>query len=219
MAAEVLSPLPDAVSARYPHLVFRSVLGSERVAALLAYVVAREKEFRPGVVRNRSSGQHRIDRSLRDCAYLGDIGPVEKPLKTFLGRIARTVTADLHLLEESVAPREFEICAYRDGGHFGPHIDTWETQDPVRIVSCVYYFAATPQRFSGGALRLYGLPTLTGPGSASPSIDLMPETDTMVVFPSWLRHEVLPVRVPSQAWDAGRFAINCWFYRVPAVAD
>jgi hypothetical protein len=144
MAAKVLSPVPGPVPARYPHLVFRSVLGPKRVAALLAYVAAREKEFRPGVVRNRSSGKHRIDRSLRDCAYLGDIGPVENPLKTFLGSVARTVIADLHLLERSVAPREFEICAYRDGGHFGPHIDTWETQDPVRVVSCVYYFAASP---------------------------------------------------------------------------
>jgi SM-20-related protein len=216
MAAEVASRIHGSEPAQCPHLVFRNVLGTKRVAGLLAHVTERETEFRPGVVRDRNSGKRRIDRNLRDCAYLGDLGPFAAPLKAVLEGIAATALADLHLIEPRVAPREFEICAYRDGGHFGPHIDTWETQDRVRIVSCVYYFAATPRRFGGGTLRLYGLPRLTGSEMASPSIDLMPETDTLVVFPSWLRHEVLPVRVPSRAWADGRFAINCWLHRASA---
>ena len=216
MAAKVASRIRGSVPAQCPHLVFRNLLGAERVAALLAYVVAREKEFGPGVVRDRSTGKHRIDEGLRNCTYLRDLGPFEDPLKAFLDGIAATAVADLHLDEPSLAPREFEICAYPDGGRFGPHIDTWETQHRIRAVTCVYYFAATPRRFSGGALRLYGLPTLTGSESVPPSIDLLPETDSLVVFPSWLRHEVLPVRVPSGLWADGRFAINCWFHRLPA---
>jgi Rps23 Pro-64 3,4-dihydroxylase Tpa1-like proline 4-hydroxylase len=44
-------------------------------------------------------------------------------------------------------------------------------------------------------------------------IDINPDTDAMVVFPSWLRHEVLPVHVPSGAWLDRRFTINCWLHR------
>ena len=43
--------------------------------------------------------------------------------------------------------------------------------------------------------------------------DIEPETDSLVAFPSWLRHEVLPVRIPSAAWADGRFTINCWLHR------
>lgn len=42
---------------------------------------------------------------------------------------------------------------------------------------------------------------------------MAPETDTLVAFPSWLRHEVLPVRVPSGDWADCRFSINCWLLR------
>jgi len=40
----------------------------------------------------------------------------------------------------------------------------------------------------------------------------------LVAFPSWLRHEVLPVHVPSGAWRDSRFAINCWLHRARQAA-
>ena len=55
-------------------------------------------------------------------------------------------------------------------------------------------------------------------GAAAPHVDIVPETDTLVVFPSWMSHEVLPVRVPSGAWIDRRFTINCWIHRVGPVA-
>src|SRR2546423_5148826 len=118
-------------------------------------------------------------------------------------------------MEPVVEPKEFEITAYRDGGRFGAHIDTSEKLNRVRVLSCVYYFAATPCRFSGGELRLYGFPAASSKDAAAPPlVDLVPETDTLVAFPSWLRHEVLPVRVPSGAWAEGRFPFNCWIHRL-----
>jgi Rps23 Pro-64 3,4-dihydroxylase Tpa1-like proline 4-hydroxylase len=121
---------------------------------------------------------------------------------------------ELRLNEPGGEPREFEISAYGDGGHFNAHIDTVEVLDRVRILSCVYYFAATPPRFSGGALRLHAFPSRAGAVTdAPPYVDVAPETDTFVAFASWLRHEVLPVRVPSGAWADRRFAINCWIHR------
>jgi Rps23 Pro-64 3,4-dihydroxylase Tpa1-like proline 4-hydroxylase len=39
-----------------------------------------------------------------------------------------------------------------------------------------------------------------------------------VAFPSWLRHEVLPVHVPSGKWSDCRFSINCWMLRAPPAA-
>jgi Rps23 Pro-64 3,4-dihydroxylase Tpa1-like proline 4-hydroxylase len=202
--------------AHCPHVVFRDVLGAEIVARLLDYVAAREKDFTPGVLRNRETGKLRVDTALQDSVYLVDIGAFGAPIEMFARAIAPQALTQLHLNEPNVEPGEFEITAYGHGGHFAAHIDTDERLHRVRILSCVYYFSATPRRFSGGELRLHGFPTLSGKSKVAPPpfVDIVPETDTLVVFPSWLRHEVLPVRVPSGAWADRRFTINCWIHRM-----
>ena len=215
VSPQVASRTHEPASPRCPHLVFRDVLGAPTVAALLDYVTAREADFRPSMLRDRESGQRRIDASRLECLCLRDLGPLKAPIETFVRKIAAPALAQLHLIEPAVEPREFEIATYGDGGHFVAHIDTRETSNRVRILSCVYYFATTPRRFSGGELRLHGFPTLSGADNGSPArVDIVPETDTLVVFPSWLRHEVLPVRQPSGAWADRRFSINCWIHRL-----
>jgi SM-20-related protein len=205
-----------SAAARCPHLLFRDVLGEAALTALLDYAIAQQANFRPAIVRSRKTGEKRVDRDLRNCLSLADVGTFDRPIKGFIRSVAAPVLARQYRIEPGVEPKEFEITAFGDGGHFGNHIDTAERTRRVRILSCVYYFAATPRRFTGGELRLYGLPTLSGSkdGGRVPFVDVMPETDTLVVFPSWLRHEVLPVRVPSGAWADGRFTINCWIHRM-----
>ena len=66
---------------------------------------------------------------------------------------------------------------------FGAHVDTNELTDRVRVISCVYYFARTPGAFGGGELRLYGFPVRSR--NAPVCVDIVPETDTLVAFPSW----------------------------------
>ena len=210
------------VNARCPHRIFRNVLGPETTAALLDYAVSREADFRAGRAYDRRSGGQHIDRTRRDCVLSADLGPFRAPMERFVRSIVAPTLDELRLNEPGGEPREFEISAYGDGGHFNTHIDTVEVLDRVRILSCVYYFAATPPRFSGGALRLHAFPSRSGADAGAPAyVDVEPETDTFVAFASWLRHEVLPVRVPSDAWADRRFAINCWIHRVTerAAAD
>jgi SM-20-related protein len=212
----------SAANARCPHLAFRDVLGAATVADLLDYVTSREKDFAPSSVRNRHSGEKKVDRGLLDALYLDDLGAFRGTIDAVMRSIAGVAVDALHLVEPSVEPRELEMAVYRDGGHFGSHIDTGERLHRVRVLSCVYYFAATPRRFSGGELRLHGLPVLSARqrNASPPYVDIAPETDTLVIFPSWLRHEVLPVRVPSGAWVDSRFTINCWLHRVnPCVSQ
>lgn len=201
--------------ARCPHLIFGNVLGADAVAELLQHVARREADFKPAVIRNRRSGERRVDLRQRDCLFLGELGPFKPMIDSFIRGSVPKMLAELRLGEAAVEPREFEICAYGDGGHFGVHVDTNELIDFVRVLSCVYYFAASPQRFSGGELRLHGLPVLSaGSAAVAPAfVDIAPETDTLVAFPSWMRHEVLPVRLPGGAWADRRFSINCWVLR------
>ena len=206
------SPVQARDTVRCPHVRYRDVLGRAAVAALLDHVVQHRIAFRPAPVRDRGIAKEGVDRASRDGLLLGDLGPFRAPIEAFVRRIAPDAVARLGLTEPAVEPREFEISSYGDGGHFAAHLDTTDLPDRVRILSCVYYFARTPARFSGGILRLHGFPSSSGEGPA-PVVDVVPETDTLIAFPSWLVHQILPVRVPSGAWADRRFAINCWIHR------
>lgn len=198
------------------HVVYRDVLGARAVAALLDYVTLHENDFKPAQVRMRGSGRDAVDLERRDCLLLHDAGPVRQQIEAFVRAIAADALARLRLIEPAVEPREFEISAHGDGGHFMRHIDTIDATDRVRILSAVYYFARTPRRFQGGELRLHRFPNPFATSARAVFVDVAPETDTLVVFPSWLDHEVRPVRVPSGAWADGRFTINCWIHRMSA---
>jgi Rps23 Pro-64 3,4-dihydroxylase Tpa1-like proline 4-hydroxylase len=209
----------SSVDPRCPHLIFRNVLGTDYVQSLLKYVVDRQDDFQTGGMLNRLTGELFVDPKMRISSYLNDLGAFGDPIRVLVDAIAAPALKGLNLIEPAIEPREFVITAYPDGGYIGEHIDTQTGQRRVRILSCIYYFAATPHRFSGGELRLYGFPqrSVAGTEPVRPAfVELAPETDSLIFFPSWLRHEVLPVRVPSGAWADSRFTINCWIHRAEA---
>ncbi len=220
MAIRPVTGACGADAARCPHVIFNNVLGPHAVAGLLDHVAARQAAFQPAVVRDRTTGQRRIDGNLRTSLSIADLGDFASAYRTAVETHAAPALARLQLTEVAVAPRELEINAYGDGGLFAPHIDTNEQSQRVRVLSCVYYFARTPRPFTGGELRIHGLPTLSAGQVAGPPVyvDVAPEPDTMVMFPSWVRHEVMPVGVPSGAWLDGRFTLNCWLHRVAPAA-
>jgi hypothetical protein len=211
-----------AADARCPHVVFEQALGTGRVAALLDHVAARRDDFRPSSIRRRRSATFIVDQELRRSLSLRDLGPFESEIDAVVRSIAGAALAALHIAETAVEPRQFDLVAFRDGDYLRAHIDTTERADKVRVLSCVYYFATTPLGFTGGELRLHGFPRPSAGSRPEPAahVDVAPDTDTLVVFPSMLRHEVLPVHVPSGAWLDSRFTLNCWLHRVqPLAAD
>ena len=79
------------------------------------------------------------------------------------------------------------------------------TQD--RLLSAVYYFHREPKGFSGGQLRLHRFGSNGEPGDY---VDIEPERNSLVVFPSWTTHEVRTVHCPTGQFADYRFAVNCW---------
>ena len=81
-----------------------------------------------------------------------------------------------------------------------------------RRISCVYYFHRTPQRFTGGELKLYDTwITPSGTTGAPPHTTLAPVDNSIVFFPSDAFHEVCPVQADSDAFDDSRFTVTIWF--------
>lgn len=99
--------------------------------------------------------------------------------------------------------REMQMTVHSDGDFYKVHTDDQGEDVAARALSYLYYFHREPKAYEGGALAIHATETFT----------LEPSHDSVVVFPSHLRHEVLPVRVSSGDLADGRFTINGWLWR------
>jgi hypothetical protein len=82
--------LDAATDGNGAHLLYRNVFGPKTVTALLRYVAAREHNFAPAEVRNRSGRCHRTDPTVRNCYRLADLADFEPLFRARLKRIGVT---------------------------------------------------------------------------------------------------------------------------------
>lgn len=195
---------------------YRDFLGPDEHRALLDWAIAHRERFEPA----RLTG-HVVDPKRRIAERLNDLGPhravLERRLKDNLADIFRRTGTRAFEVEHY----ELEIAAHGDGAFFAHHSDIPvgvgrkplggdKTGKQDRLVSAVYYFHREPKRYSGGTLRLYRLGDLQAEGDF---VELEPEQNSLVVFPSWARHEVRRVSCPDCAFEDYRFAVNAWLCR------
>ncbi|MBX9634968.1 MAG: 2OG-Fe(II) oxygenase [Magnetospirillum sp.] len=190
-----------------PHRVIRNFLGPDLVNQLLALAEANQDAFKPAGV-----GDGILDPEIRVSLLLRDLGPLREVLKARFRAIMDHAVAELRLAPFDLGRVEIELAAHGDGAFFGRHIDTRtgptdNTMD--RALTGVLYFHAQPKNYGGGQLRLH---SILPPEQGGCVQDITPERDMLLLFPSWLPHEVRPIVCPSGAFMDSRFAINCWFW-------
>jgi SM-20-related protein len=171
-----------------------------------------ETTFRPAII-----GQAVYDPSFRNSLSVNDlVNNLEATTAELRQRILHMVPTFIRDL--SVTPFEpsalsIEVASHNDGAFYKRHVDTfvaYERENADRLLSAVYYFYSAPKGFSGGALRLH---SLFESEQEDGFIDVEPNQNSLVVFPSWMPHEVLPISCPSKRFSDSRFAINCWILR------
>lgn len=193
----------------FAHAVIENFLEPALVERLLCHVETSRDRFAPTTVR-QSEGT-RVDPTARISLGLEDLGvcqePVERDLRAAEPMLRERIGMGAYALQDI----ELQIAAHGDGAFFCRHSDSYKGWGIHRVISGVYYFHRQPCGFSGGALRLY---PLTGEGHA----DIAPAHNSLVVFPSFVQHEVMPVACPSRDFMDSRFAVNCWFRKAPRPA-
>jgi Rps23 Pro-64 3,4-dihydroxylase Tpa1-like proline 4-hydroxylase len=191
-----------------PFVVIRDFLPSARAAALLDWAIENEVKFQPTTVR-RGTGQ-RTDPALRISVSTGKFEPLKGEICTqFLDRTPHLI-GGLRINAMPISATELELVAHNDGAFYSRHIDLATGADAkgelIRFLSAVYYVHGQPKAFSGGALRFHRF----GAQSIEDFVDVAPEHNTLVAFPSWAVHEVMPVSCPSRTFADSRFAVNIW---------
>jgi Rps23 Pro-64 3,4-dihydroxylase Tpa1-like proline 4-hydroxylase len=185
-------------------------LGSQMVDRLLDYAQSHRDSFAvSGVGRKENK---RIDLTLRRSMALKELGDLEDELRGRAREALPAMFQQLGAARFEPSKFELEIVAHGDGAFYARHRDTNISSGPPlsnrRIISAVYYFHRLPKSFSGGALRIYSFA-----GADDVFVDVEPVNDTLIFFPSWFPHEVLPVVCPSGRFEDSRFAVNCWVRR------
>jgi len=201
-------PEDSAASGNRPVCVHREFLDGGTAGALLDYALARRELFQPTRVgikeRMRDDPGHRISLATRD------LGPFTQTLTDRVAAVVPAMVTSLAMSRVKIARVELEMVAHGDGAFYGRHVDLnpHRATETIRALSGVFYLHAQPRRFSGGQLRLYP----SASGTVDRFIDVEPDHNSFVAFPSWLLHEVMPVRCPSGLFQDSRFSVNCWVH-------
>jgi hypothetical protein len=179
---------------------------------LLDHVLACQGEFKESAVIG-SKGHGAPDHEVRRSRTLW--GPRLEEVWSLFDRPLRgmlpAVRQELGIPWFPVGPLERQLTAHGNDGFFAPHVDTGDPAIASRRISCVYYFHASPRRFTGGELKLYDTwVTPTGSTGAGTYTTLTPLDNSMVFFPSDAFHEVCPVQLETDAFGNSRFAVTIW---------
>jgi SM-20-related protein len=198
-----------------PYARYRDFLDSITHASLLAWTMENEAKFEPSsVLSTFVQDDNKPDPTLRTSLRASDFGPMKALFRQRLLNFLPTLIGDLRVTPFEPSDVELELVANNDGAFFKRHIDTFmgdARKASDRVLSAVYYYHAEPKAFSGGALRLYDFSSKEAEGNFT---DVQPEQNTLLVFPSWASHEVLPVTCPSRRFSDSRFNVNCWVHRL-----
>ncbi len=191
------------------HCIIDGFLGETAANELLEFALANEAGFEPSQVYNNEIGSGVRPETRHSYRFGGDWKPQRKAFRRAIEERIEEIVSGAGSAGFRPDLMEIELVATRDGGLFTRHIDTRtrvQDRETDRIVSAVYYFHREPAGFTGGDLIMHALV-----GDETKPIE--PKHDRLAVFTSIAPHEVAPTSVPGDAFEDGRFSINCWLHR------
>lgn len=195
----------------------RDFLTTRELRSLTKYVLAHEADFTPSTVVPDGVPEAETDLSYRKSRVLYDLGEYGALIQERLLALLPEVLAVFQREEFPIANVDIQITASNNGDFFKVHRDNSAVEPldiPLREVTYVYYFNTEPKAFSGGQLRLYNSRDGEVQNSGSQNAKtITPRQNTLVLFPSFYDHEVLPVRCPTGKFANSRFTVNGWVIR------
>jgi Rps23 Pro-64 3,4-dihydroxylase Tpa1-like proline 4-hydroxylase len=179
-------------------------LTAAQAQRLLQYVQEQERNF---VSTTNSANDANYRRSMVLYAF-----PEFAELMTKrINEITPFILTYLRLDSFSPSKIEIQLTLHNDGNYYKIHNDNGSPDCANRVLTFVYYFYREPKQFSGGELVLYDSKVENNCYVAATTFKTVkPQNNSIVFFPSYYMHEVLPVSCPSQAFLDSRFTLNGW---------
>jgi SM-20-related protein len=203
--ATALGLFPKNVTVERAHYIrIPSFLTEDENRTVLNYALGKQSSFEASTVDTGVSGYRQSQVIFR----LDDLGVTfEQRIREILPEVLKYFGLPL----PSKATFETQLSSHNDGGYFKIHNDNGSPRTANRLLTYIYYFHRQPSAFTGGKLRLYDSKIEARAWVAAETfIELEPENNALLMFPSRLMHEVLPISCRSRAFADGRFTLNGW---------
>jgi len=138
-----------------------------------------------------------------------EIGAIGETLRGALTPLLREKAPEtLALLDNGGAAIDMHAQIHGDGDFFGPHCDLKADAAHERLLSFVYYMHSQPRRFTGGDLLIYDRCDNADVYNPAAYTRIIPDENSIVVFPGFAVHEVDRVALPSRERMDARFTIT-----------
>jgi len=190
---------------------FENFLKPDLAQDLLHYCIRNRDYFKEATVNK--GAMNIISKDYRSSLVYRDLGEFKDQITASVTEVVPEIFDKLQISPFTIKAFETEIAAHGNGAFFKEHIDTLTgkvDREKARAISVVYYFFSEPKQFEGGELRLIPVEFISGDDKA---IALTPLHNSLLVFPSFAPHEVLPIRCPNVEFSGWRFTVNCWIYK------
>jgi SM-20-related protein len=195
-----------------PHVLIRDFLSPADAELAMGYALSHEAEFRDSTISHiANQGAYATDTKLRRSRILDNVTGVAPMIGQRLYEAMPRIFAALEMAPIAFRKMECQISVHGDGDFFNTHTDNGLPDIAHRTVSYVYYFHREPKRFTGGHLKIYKTVIHEGEHSAGDLVaDIDPPGNGLMVFPSYIHHEVTPIQCPSSALADQRLTLNGW---------
>jgi predicted 2-oxoglutarate/Fe(II)-dependent dioxygenase YbiX len=163
--------------------------------------------FQPAQVFRPDTGAAGVVPNHRSARNMAAPDWINRLFQQRLGFHLRFILESLNYPAYTPQRLEAQIAASNDGDFFGRHNDDKDANVATREITFVFFCHREPRAFEGGELVIYGC------GQSGPKpVRIEPVRNRMVLFPSFLVHEVLPVKCPSREFTDSRLTVNGWIH-------
>lgn len=189
---------------REPYKRILNFLPKEENRRVLDFAVSHESGF-------EASGVDTNERDYRRSLVFFGLENLGVDFAGHVRAIVPDVLNTLGIEEPENFKLDTQLTAHNDGDYFRIHADFGSAYTLNRILTYVYYFHKEPRAFTGGSIRLYDSHIEGSVRHAAETYtDIEPENNSILFFPSYVLHEVLPISCPSPAFADRRFTLNGW---------
>ncbi|NJK61569.1 MAG: hypothetical protein HC921_01780 [Synechococcaceae cyanobacterium SM2_3_1] len=190
----------------------KNFLSSEQVQQLLDFINNAQPGFVPTALVKESTTTAIYHRKSK---YSTPSSEFKSIIVSAIHQVFDEVTQQLSIPTFLIDEIEAEVTSHNDGDFYKAHTDDGPPSVASRILTYVYYFHRQPKAFTGGALKIYDTQSfLDSPVKGGRSVTIEPYHNSIVFFPSYFIHEVLPIQCPSREFMDSRFTINGWLRQV-----
>lgn len=200
---------PPSLARTAPYVRIPDFLPQSAHDAILRFALSKEDDYTTSTVKGSSREANHADLRVRNSSVVRDLKGLSTTFEKELGELVPDV---MRVLEMEI-PDEFEfeiqLTAHNDGAFYKMHRDNNTPSTSARQLTFIYYFCKQAKGFSGGEIRLFD--SLQDSDAAAEShIDIEPDDNSLLLFPSGVPHEVLEINCPSKAFENSRFTLNGW---------